>query len=124
MQHVHDGSRLQGGAVLNNNWRPKGWITWGKRDKEFDGRLPTLHSAYEAGANAMLEVLRATGYHVDRAATFCSLAEHCTLSNKDNTGNYLFIPDDDVPFDECRICHKPLMDPTEKRAGTCWMCAK
>jgi hypothetical protein len=75
-----------------SNWRPGNWgdyqiIVGGK------GEVPEL---FELGADAMLEALRKRGFHVDGDASFSSLAEHSTLSNIGNTGNYVFIPDDEV----------------------------
>jgi hypothetical protein len=54
---------------------------------------------FEAGADAMLKALRNMGVHVDRPASFSSLAEHTTLSNYENTGTYTFISDDEVTDD-------------------------
>ena len=41
-------------------YRPPGWKTYKKSvaDKPFAGRLPTLHSAFEAGADAYEKGLR------------------------------------------------------------------
>jgi hypothetical protein len=76
-------------------WRPEGWETVKPGMRTLKGKpLANTHVAFEAGADAMLTVLRARGHHVDRDAAFCSVAEHCTLSNKGNTGNYAFIPDE------------------------------
>jgi exonuclease VII large subunit len=43
-----------------------------------------------------LDELRKTGHHVDKNASYSSLGERSTLSNQDNTGTYVFIPDDEV----------------------------
>jgi hypothetical protein len=50
--------------------------------------------AFEAGADKLLAELRKRGVHVDGDASFSSVGERRTLSNKDNTGVYVFIPDD------------------------------
>ena len=68
------------------SWRPEGWRRYAlKFSQDFEG-----------GADAMLEALRKSGHHVDGDASFSSVGEHTTLSNKKNTGNYLFIPDDEA----------------------------
>ncbi len=83
------------------SWRPKDWI----KNISFEDLSqiePSLVSMmtereikiYEAGADAMLEALRGTGWHVDDDSSFSSLKEHCTLSNSGNTGTYIFIPDE------------------------------
>jgi hypothetical protein len=100
-------------------WRPNGWKISddqyeriNKNSKDIIGTLMFYASgrssaaetadvldkrttaAFEAGADAMLEALRARGYHVDRDAVFCSRGERQTLYNVGNTGIYTFIPDE------------------------------
>lgn len=75
------------------SWRPNGWndIRW-----EISLGEPQVNAIFEAGADAILTALRARGHHVDGPASFTSVGGHCTLSNEGNTGNYVFIPDDEV----------------------------
>jgi hypothetical protein len=83
------------------SWRPKDWneqkledckkcVSYGlgKRD------CVICEMNYEAGADAMLKAFRCRGHHVNSSASFSSLGERCTLSNENNTGVYVFIPDD------------------------------
>ncbi len=91
MRNEHSAKERQEGIIMAG-WRPEGW-----QNPYRDANGAWEHLCFERGADAMLAALRAKGHHVDRAAAFCSLAEHCTLSNKENTGNYLFIPDDPQP---------------------------
>ena len=66
---------------------------WGGPEPECACLEHTQYASREAGADAMLEALRARGFHVDRDAVFCSLGECRTLYNVGNTGTYTFIPD-------------------------------
>ena len=81
-------------------WRPETWLANRKLNSGLWVSHPHLSgelwSAYEAGATAMLEALRARGYHVDRDAVFCSRGERQTLYNLGNTGTYTFIPDEEA----------------------------
>lgn len=88
-----------------SKWRPKGWKNPFVGVLDFTGTKPTFNTtnnhksektAFEAGADAMLEKLRERGRHVNGNASFSSLGEHYTLSNEGNTGTYLFIPDDEA----------------------------
>jgi len=78
-------------------WRPEGWKNPYIGEFNTTWTMALERVAYELGADAMLEALRKQGVHVDRATAFCCLSEHVTLSNKDNTGTYLFIPDEQQP---------------------------
>ncbi len=80
-------------------WRPEGWKNPyndipGARPMAIPIGSPV--NAFEAGAEAMLEVLRKRGVHVDHNSSFSSVQEHWTLRNSDNTGTYIFIPDDET----------------------------
>lgn len=83
-----------------SNWRPEGWehqrnddcktcVSYGLGNRD----CVICQRNYEAGADAMLRALRKLGHHVNASAPFSSLVEHTTLS-KNNTGTYVFIPDD------------------------------
>ena len=95
---------------MGNKWRPEGLVNKYTKIAEANGEEienervicnPTrsfFHvleaSAFESGVDALLEALREKGVHVDGDASFTSAGERWTLSNKDNTGTYTFIPDD------------------------------
>jgi hypothetical protein len=91
-----------------SKWRPEGWLNPYTIPIYSNKILTEIEikavynsqrgepGAFEAGADAILEALRQRGFHVDNDASFTSLGEHATLSNKGNTGDYIFIPDDEV----------------------------
>lgn len=76
-------------------WRPEGWEN-PYPPAQFHPVGLIYRDTFEYGADAMLEALRKRGHHVSRPSCFSSLAECCTLRNEDNTGVYVFIPDDEV----------------------------
>lgn len=92
-----------------SKWRPKGFDA-AKIAGDVLIERGIIHPAYwnsstmvafvEASADAILEALRQRGHHVNSSASFSSVGEHCTLSNLDNTGHYVFIPDDDAGGNE------------------------
>ncbi len=90
---------------MNKEWRPDCWKRYesynssafphqGGLNFDVNGKTIIDDDSFEQGASAMLKALRERGHHVDGDASFTSVGEHCTLSNHENTGNYVFIPND------------------------------
>ncbi|MDD5339299.1 MAG: hypothetical protein PHG35_07835 [Dehalococcoidales bacterium] len=81
-------------------WRPPEWDKIRNniivKSIPADGHFTSNHvvEAVDKTADAILKALRRKGVHVDGPASFTSLGQLTTLSNKDNTGTYTFIPDD------------------------------
>jgi hypothetical protein len=81
-------------------WRPKGYENPNPKKRMVYCCKPVeaeteVRVAYEAGYDRCLADLREMGVHVDGDCEFTSVREHHTISNRNNTGTYVFIPDDE-----------------------------
>lgn len=88
---------------MNSDWRPTGWIPlytedWVKQYGQTVERVNEMvkeHKLFEAGASAMLEMLRTKG--IRQADTPDRLSNRCWIDGKWVTGIWIFIPDDPSP---------------------------
>lgn len=103
-------------------YRPEGWenpykIAAEDVDNSYPNGIPKgyhilyeagKHDGFEEGADAMLERLRRQGFHFDGAMIFNGFFKghgFYTMSNKENTGTYTFIPDEVLAETQHREVH-------------------
>jgi len=80
------------------SWRPKEKEWDDMKVKEsyidnHDGEKTEFYRGIEVGADLIIDALKVKGHHVNKDTSYSSLGERHTMSNKGNTGTWVFIPD-------------------------------
>ena len=98
---------------MKNNWRPPNWQNPHpypvrvEHDKRLEHFLSERHKVFEAGADAILEELKATGMptspFMPNICELFDLGSHPDLKRQmilEKSGTVVFIPDNDVKKEE------------------------